>query len=262
MKKGRLSKTEQFYIKKHHNNATADDIATHLDRDPVSIINYIENKLDKVKVKEEEASYDLKTRPFWEEIKSQFKEEEQKMFIYHWKRIVGQFRDDVLPTEELQIVDAIKLEILMNRALREQQSTMNSIAETEALIASEKEEDIIDQNRDRILNLERQVALYRAAIESLSKDYKDLQGKKSGMLKDLKATREQRIRRLEDSKQTFTGWIKSVLQNADFREELSINMEKMRLAVEKESTRLAEYHKYNDGEIDQPFLTPETLLDD
>ena len=262
MKKGRLSKSEQLYIKQHHVSKPVDDIAAHLDRDPTSIAKYIETKLDKGRDKEEEAPYDLKTRPFWEEIKSQCKTDEQKMFVYHWKRIVGQFRDDVLPTEELQIVDAIKLEILMNRALKEQQSTMNSIDEIETLIATEKEKFIGDQDREYLINLERQVAIYRAAIEALSKDYKDLQGKKSGMLKDLKATREQRIKRLEDSKQTFTGWIKNVLQNAAFREELSINMEKMRLAVDKESARLAGYHKYDDGVIDQPLLTPETFSDD
>ena len=139
---------------------------------------------------------------------------------------------------------------------------MNRIDEIETLIATEKEKFIGDQDREYLINLERQVAIYRAAIEALSKDYKDLQGKKSGMLKDLKATREQRIKRLEDSKQTFTGWIKNVLQNAAFREELSINMEKLRLAVDKESARLAGYHKYDDGVIDQPLLTPETYSDD
>ena len=209
-----------------------------------------------------EATYDLQSRPYWNDLQQQFSKSELEMFVYHWGRIIGQFRDDVLPTEELQVIDAIKLEILMNRALKEQQSTMNSIDEIETLISTEKEKFIGDQDREYLINLERQVAIYRAAIEALSKDYKDLQGKKSGMLKDLKATREQRIKRLEDSKQTFTGWIKNVLQNAAFREELSINMEKMRLAVEKESARLAGHHKYDDGVIDQPLLTPETFSDD
>ena len=39
-------------------------------------------------------------------------------------------------------------------------------------------------------------------------------------------------------------------------------MEKMRLAMEKEKGRLSDYHKYEDGLIDQPFLTPETVKDD
>ena len=34
------------------------------------------------------------------------------------------------------------------------------------------------------------------------------------------------------------------------------------LAMEKEKVRLSEFHKYEDGLIDQPFLTPETVEDD
>ena len=64
MKKGRLSKSEQLYIKQHHINKPVNDIADHLDRDPTSIAKYIDTKLDKAFEKEEEASYDLKTRPF------------------------------------------------------------------------------------------------------------------------------------------------------------------------------------------------------
>jgi hypothetical protein len=40
-----------------------------------------------------------------------------------------------------------------------------------------------------------------------------------------------------------------------------IEMEKMRLAMEKEKERLSAFHKYDDGIIDQPFLTPDTAKD-
>jgi hypothetical protein len=35
-------------------------------------------------------------------------------------------------------------------------------------------------------------------------------------------------------------------------------MEKMRLATEAEKERLSDYIQYEDGIVDQPFLTPET----
>jgi hypothetical protein len=82
------------------------------------------------------------------------------------------------------------------------------------------------------------------------------------MLKELKGTREQRIKRLEDSKETFASWIQALVQHPDMREELGVEMEKMRLSMEKERVRLAEYHKYEDGLVDQPFLTPDSVLDD
>ena len=41
-----------------------------------------------------------------------------------------------------------------------------------------------------------------------------------------------------------------------------MEMEKMRLSMEKEKVRLSEYHKYEDGVVDQPFLTPDSVLED
>jgi hypothetical protein len=82
------------------------------------------------------------------------------------------------------------------------------------------------------------------------------------MLKDLKATREQRVKRLEDSKQTFIGWVRNLMTNPEARREIGTSMEKMRLAMIKEGERLSEYHKYEDGSIDQPFLTPDSVKDD
>jgi len=136
---------------------------------------------------------------------------------------------------------------------------MKNIGLFEELIQDEKKKDPEYQDRDYVFNLERQVATSRAAQEALGRDYKDLQGKKSTMLKDLKATREQRIKRLEDSKQTFIGWVSQILTNPDLRREFGLEMEKMRMAMEKQKQELSEWHKYEDGIIDQPFLTPDTV---
>jgi hypothetical protein len=38
-------------------------------------------------------------------------------------------------------------------------------------------------------------------------------------------------------------------------------MEKMRLAMIKEGERLSTLHQYEDGTVDQPFLTPDTVVD-
>ena len=82
------------------------------------------------------------------------------------------------------------------------------------------------------------------------------------MLKDLKATREQRIKRLEDSKQTFISWVSNLMTNPDIRQEIGTEMEKMRLSINKEKERLSEWHQYEDNLVDQPFLTPDTVKDE
>jgi prefoldin subunit 5 len=109
------------------------------------------------------------------------------------------------------------------------------------------------------MNLERQMASLRASQESLNRDYRELQSKKASILREMKGTREQRIKRLEDSKQSFTAWIASLMQDPETLKRYGIEMEKMRLAMVKEKERLGAYHKYEDGTVDQPFLTPDTV---
>ena len=133
------------------------DIATHLDRDPISIQSYIKEKIgnNTLDDREIEALHDLQNRPFWKDLQKQFSEEELQSLLYHWSRIITQFRDDVLPTEELQIIDAIKLEILMNRALIGQQTNMRSIGEYEELVTVEKSKSLEIQDKEYIYNMEK-----------------------------------------------------------------------------------------------------------
>ena len=265
MKTGRLSKDEWAFIEFNSDKMSAAQIAKELDR----AIEPVQKHLQKLgkgkdlrKNLQTQAEYDLKKRPYWRELQAQFSESELEILLYHWKEIVSQFRKDILATEELQIIDVVKLEVLMNRALREQQYSMTKIGEFEQMIEFEKRKSAEDQDREFIFGLERQIATLRAAKESLSREYKDLQTKKSAMYRDLKATREQRIAKLEDNKETFSGLVQKLVRDPDFVEEQNLYMEKMRLAVMKEQERLSDYHEYEDGTVDQPFLTPETILDE
>lgn len=262
MKIGRLSKADWDYIEANCEKLSPEKIAENLGRTVESVEKYLK-KLGKSFNKHEafavQAEYDIKSRPYWKELKAQFSEDELELFLYHWKQIIAQFRKDVLATEELQIVDTIKLEVLMNRALREQQESMERVRVLEAEIDLERARDSDQQDKEMIFNMERQIASLRAAKESLSREFKDLQTKKASMYKDLKATREQRIEKLESNKQTLSSLVNKILRNPEFYEQEGKALEKMRLAMEKEKERLSDYHTYADGTIDQPFLTPETI---
>ena len=262
MKTGRLSKAEWHYIEENADTMSPEEIAANLEREVDPVIRYLKRigkTANKIQALTVQAEYDIKSRPYWRELKLQFSEDELELFLYHWKQIVAQFRKDVLATEELQIVDTIKLEVLMNRALREQQQSMNLVRELQVEIDKEKEKPSERQDKEMIFSMERQIASLRAAKEALSREYKDLQTKKSGMYKDLKATREQRIQKLENTKSTMAGLIEKVLRDPDFFEEQGKYIEKMRMAMQNEMERLADYHQYEDGTVDQPLLTPDTV---
>lgn len=259
---GRLSIADWNFIEANAETMSIDQMADHLNRTPESVRHYLSKTgrhPDKVEGIAIQAEYDLKSRKYWRELKAQFSEEELDLFVYHWAEIVAQFRKDVLPTEELQVIDLIKLELLMNRALREQQTSSLSINELEAQVQELKSQPASDQDREVIFNIERQIASLRAAKESLSREFKDLQSKKSNLYKDLKATREQRIEKLENNKQTLGSLVNRILRDPEFFIEEGKALEKMRLAAEKERERLSDYYTYADGTVDQPFLTPDTV---
>jgi len=258
MKKGRFSREEMDYMLENATSQTVDEIATHLDRDPLSVENFVKRKVRLQVSEEESAVFDLKERPYWYEITQQFAQSELDLFVYHWSRIVSQFRDDVTPTEELQVVDLIKLELLMNRCLKMNRSGMEQIELLERLVLIERHQDISQQDRELIMNSERQISSLRASQESMNRDYRDMQVKKNGMLKEMRATREQRVKKLEDSKENFKDWILYLIKNPEIIKEYGVDMEKMRLAMNKERERLSQPHEFTDGFVDQPFLTPES----
>lgn len=261
MKKGRISKEEERIIGRLIDNLTVEDIAAKLDRDVESVESFIKRKMRVGLSNEEAAAFSLESRPYWNELTNQFTSDELELFKYHWSRIISQFKDDVFPTEELQVVDVIKLEILMNRCLKSNKDNINEMSVIEKLIRDERSVDKDQQDKDYIMNMERQMAALRASQESLNRDYRELQTKKAAMLREMKGTREQRIKRLEDSKQSFTSWIAALMQDPETLKRYGIEMEKMRLAMVKEKERLSAFHKYEDGIVDQPFLTPDTVIE-
>jgi hypothetical protein len=218
MKKGRISKDEERTIARLVDSMTPEDIAKKLNRDTSSVESFIKRKFKVGLTNEEFAAYSLEDRPYWVELKAQFTDHELELFKYHWSRIISQFKDDVFPTEELQVVDVIKLEILMNRCLKGNKENIEQINTYDHMIKDERSRDKDQQDHDYIINLERQVASLRASQESLNRDYRELQAKKA-------------------------------------------SMEKMRIAMKKEEERLSSFHKYEDGTVDQPFLSPETVKD-
>ena len=116
MKRGRFSADDIKFIEQNCEALSPEAIAEHIERDVSSVINWIERNIgfsDNQK-KEVEASLELRAKPYWRELEQQFDNDELDMFEFHFKKMWAQFKDDVFHTEEMQIIDTIKLEILMN----------------------------------------------------------------------------------------------------------------------------------------------------
>jgi len=263
MRTGKLTSEDRKYIAANVDSMLYTEIAAKLKRNPETIKTYIKKELGREirrveQPKSKPVTVDLKSTLIWKDLSKQFNEKELETFIWHWNRIIGQFKDDVFPTEELQILDMIKLEILMNRCMESEKEARDKVEEVKQEMIKEKLLGDI-ANFDKIAIYEEQIALNKAAYESIHGEYTDLLQRKASILEKLRATREQRIKRIDDSKQSFMGWVNELLDNKSLRRELGLYLEKYRISIDVEEARLQEPHKYLDDAIDLPILSAESL---
>jgi IS30 family transposase len=263
-KRGQLSLEEEKYIKDNFSKLSVATIAENLNRHSAPIQRFIdENSLFVPDEEKEDIEYlkrKLHTKTFWLEIKRQFDEEtgELEYFENTWVGLIKQFREDVLPAEELQIKQFITIDILINRSMKERK---RHISETEKLQQKvDKEYEQPEDQRDipKLANLETQLSFARNSIANYTNEYTKLLNEQQKISKDLKATREQRIKRIEDGKSSWIGLIK-MLEDEKTREKEGREMEILSQATDKAKTTLFEYHTYQDNTIDKPFLTSESI---
>ena len=265
-KRGQLSLDEEKFIRDNIKKLTMQQIADSINRNIAPIKRYVtENRLledNEILDDEEYLKHKLHSKTFWNEIKKQFDNDsgELEYFESVWINLLRQFREDVLPAEELQIKQFITIDILINRSMKERK---RHISETEKL---QKEVDKIyalpENERDipKLANLETQLSFARNSIANYTNEYTKLLNEQQKISKDLKATREQRIKRIEDGKSSWVGLIR-MLEDEEIREKEGREMEIISMATEKAKKELFDYHNYADQTVDRPFLTPESVAE-
>lgn len=265
-KRGQLSLEEEKFIRDHFDKLSIEQISEALNRNPPPIKRYIEESRLTVPPEEKNDNAFLKqklhTKTFWTEVQRQFDEESGELAYFEdtWVGLIKQFREDVLPAEELQIKQFITIDILINRSMKERKRHISETDKLQRLV--DKEYDKSEDQRDaaRLLNLETQLSFARNSIANYTNEYTKLLNEQQKISKDLKATREQRIKRIEDGKSSWTGLIR-MLEDEVIREREGREMEILALATDKAKKNLQGYHSYEDRTLDRPFLTPDSVED-
>jgi len=256
---------EEKFIRDNYPSLSVENIAQALNRSIAPVERYIsENQLAKTPSDHNDERIlrqKLHSKNFWGEIKKQFDSDtgELEYFESLWTNLIKQFREDVLPAEELQIKQFITIDILINRSMKDRK---RHIAETEKLQKEvDKEYAKSEDQRDipRLANLETQLAFARNSIANYTNEFTKLLNEQQKISKDLKATRAQRIKRIEDGKSSWVGLIR-MLEDEELREREGKEMEIIALATEKAKEILNDYHQYADNVLDMPFLTANSIL--
>ena len=261
-KAGPWSKEDKAYIAKQAGKISPEDIAVHLKRNPEAVKNYMGKQgllkyYSKKDVDILDNVLEIENSHHWPILCQKFSPAELESFKYHWKNMIKQFKDDIFHTEELQIIDMITLEILIDRKLIDCQKIKEKIEFLEKEIIKAKKASPPDP--EVINDYERELAGWYASTEAITKDHMMLLKEKQNLLHKLKATREQRIKDVDSSKTSFSGWMKELLKNNQLRIDLGLKIEKMRLATKVEYERLSEFNKFEDGDIDQMVLNADNV---
>jgi len=265
-KRGQLATEEAQFIRQSYGKLTAQQIAQSLNRTDRPILRYIkENNLSIIDTTEvnrdnEILRQKLYAKTFYPEIKRQFDEDsgELKYFEDTWIGLIKQFREDVLPAEELQIKDFITIDILINRSMQDRKRHIAETAKLQRQVDAEYDKDESVRDIPRLANLEQQLAFTRNTLSNYTNEYTKLLAEKQKIGKDLKATREQRIKRIEEGKSSWAGLIR-MLEDELLREKEGREIEILSMATDKCRKQLSEYHTYMDNSVDIPLLTPDTV---
>lgn len=267
-RKGRLSNREKEIIRKYAPTKTHEWIAATINRTPDSVRDFcLLESLNSSPEEEEVAAinYDLKTKPFWRELKQQFTERELEMIVYHWTEIIKQFKQDITATEELQVLDLIQIKILVHRNLKSRNEIHVQSEQIKKMIdgvyGNSKGRDLDADEKKYLTGLMTELNNIQSMDTAKSKEHREYLATEEKLHRELKVTRNQRIDRLEDSKTNILDWLKE-LQEMDVRDKEGKELLLLREAVVQDKNRLSEYHTYMDGMVDQPIFNSETVRGD
>ena len=271
-KRGNMSAADKEYVLANVGIKSDEEMAEHLKRTvdkirDVRVRLVVGNK--SLQGKEEvgiRIREELHNEPEWQMIKKSMSPEELSVFEYNYIDLLKQFKGDVLATERKQIMLCLNTQIKLLRhnlaakraetELERMQIMLERELDKPVKVARGSEETPRDETMIQTLSAQINGAVSASKVRA--SEYKDLSDKFSSTLKELKGTRDQRIQKVEDNKETFIGLLRK-FEEDDLRKSVAIEQFIMGKGVEAEKTRLGELHTYMDGRVDRPILDSESI---
>ena len=264
-KSGILSNIEIDYITCHYQTLSLAEICTELNRNPGIVARFMkENGLDSAELNiHEDEKQRLKLRKilqakyYFPNIKSQLimsdESDEIELYINKWIDMMVQFREDVLSLEEAQMNELILLSINMERVRRQEAKNLMRISALEKKLELEYQFPVETRNED-LPRWETELMMARTSATSYISQIKNINTDVNKINYDLKATRDQRFKKIESDAKTFQNLIRK-LQDDTIRATTERGAELMKMATEKQREKLYDFHQYEGGDgLDIPIL--------
>lgn len=264
-KTGPITTAEGETIRANYPAQSAEAIGSMLDRTPAIVSRWIRDNLrtnTQAPAAKAEIKSDLKRSLKWQHVREEMTSEEGSYFEEQYSSYVQQFKSDILPSEQDQIFNMLRIDIAIHRNRREARTMQDEINRLEDEYRSlpppaRREPDHVQRARE----IETVMGGLRAASSARNTEFTKLSSELRSLQDELKATRSQRIDKATTMKESWIDVIKR-LQDEDYRSHVGTAAELSKRSTEAEETRLAAWHTFEDGNLDQPILTSETALSD
>ena len=265
MRKGNLTQADREFIASNLNSMSPQEIADKLDR-PLHSIEKVISVLAAQLPKAESAAarWHLKHSMHWKQLKEEFDENELNYIEDQYIKYVDQFKQDIVATEEVQILDLIKIEVLQQRNLKGKQKINENIRRYEQMCQSTLDTvdgnfgKLEDSDKERIMEMRKNIQAALQAESVRTVEYVSLQQEHNKLAEKVMGSRDQRVKEIMNSKVSWHGHIKKLLER-DKQINDSRFLELNKLGAEREFERLSEPHIYADKTTDNPILSAEVV---
>lgn len=194
----------------------------------------------------------------WEWLKTEFTGPEIEYFKKEYANLSSQFRGDILPVEENELFMLIKTDILMHRLQEQMRKGEDQLLKVRDIyIKALTDSEGTEQDKEKLTALNTHMQSLENANRSLLNHLINLKKSYQDSMKNLKATRDQRLAKSTDKNTNFADMLKYINDEKNRKAEGEWT-EMFRKGIAKQKTKLTEYHQYADGEVDKPIFNTET----
>ncbi len=267
-KRGKLGTADENFIMQNVHELSIQEIADALNRTTAPVEKFIRKRnlkntsvIDNDQYERNILMKQLRDRNYYAELSGMLTEGEMLRFEEDWVEVMLQFRGDVMYTEEVQIKQWIILQILADRSMKCRKKAMEEGENLQVQIDVEMKLDEDDRDTVLLNSLNQQLGFAREGMIAFTREHSQILDKIKDIEKSLKATRDARVKRVEDSKTSWQGYIR-MLEEEYKRKDAGDDAEIKKLAKDAAKERLSKWHQFEDGKVDQPLLTPETMKDE
>lgn len=267
-KKGAFSDEEKRMIEQLIKFDTYAAIAKKLNREPSAIRKYCQRKGITNDITSIEKNIEAKTKksPHFEELNNILTDREMDLAHKIYTELMKQFGGDILPSEEIQVIDFCIVSAMLNRSLAREKEINRIMGDQLALRDMlEKQKESIEEEEDqddwydKIEQVDMRVQNLSDELKEVKKNQVAFFIQKKDATKNMNASRDQRKDEISKANENWSDFVYFLKKNPDFRKNLGYELESMRLGMKEEYIRLTQIHEYADGELDNPILNSDVV---